>query len=79
MYWLLTVTWKRRKGKPSEVIGLTTGGALHMLFVSKALAERLKVPQSWVDFKLYKTRKEVKKLAPVLYQQLLEQERKEAA
>lgn len=79
MYWLLTVTWKRRKGQPSEVIALSTGGGLHVLLLQKELAKRLKVPESWIDFKLYTTRRDVKKLAPVLYQQLLDSERKEAA
>lgn len=71
MYWLLCITWKRRKGQPREPIALCTGGALQMLFLHQALAKRLKVPESWIDFKLYTTAKEVRKLAPYLYGEFL--------
>lgn len=77
MYWLLTITWKLRKGKPSEVIALTTGGILQLLLLHKHLANSMKVPESWIEFKLYKTAKEVRRLAPSLYRDLLERKRKE--
>lgn len=67
MYWLLAITWKRRKGKPREYIALTTGGVLQVLCLHKSLAKSYNVPESWVDFKLYCTAREVKKLAPGLY------------
>jgi hypothetical protein len=52
--WVCEVTWMRRKGKPIEAVGITTGGMLQALFMAKELAERLKIPQSWVNPVLYK-------------------------
>ena len=69
MYWVLTITWKRRKDKPSEPIAMCSGGVLHILFFHKELAKQLKIPESWIDFKLYTRLIEVKRVAPQLYKE----------
>lgn len=48
MIWVCEVTWMRRKGKPVEVYGMTTGGMLQALILCKEISVRLKVPESWV-------------------------------
>lgn len=68
LFWLLTVTWKRRKGKPSEIAAVCTGGVIHVLFLHKELAKHLHVPESWVAFKL-RSEAEFKRLAPEFYEQ----------
>ena len=52
--WVCEVTWMRRKGKPIEPVGMTSGGLLQALFLAKEIAKQLKVPQSWVNPVLYK-------------------------
>ena len=68
LVWLLEVTWKRRKGQPREYIGVCNGGVVHVLLFHKSIADELKVPQSWINFKLH-TLAEFKKLASRLYEQ----------
>lgn len=63
LIWLLKITWKRRKGKPTEYIGGTTGGVLQVLMLHKHVCKQLKVPESWMEFKLHGFR-EARKLAP---------------
>jgi hypothetical protein len=71
MYWLLAITWKRRKGQPREYIAICTGGPIPMLLLHQELAKQNKVPESWIDFHLYATAKEVRRAAPKLYQEFL--------
>lgn len=66
LVWLLAITYKRRKGKPREYIAVCNGGVLHILFFHQQLYKSMKVPGSWIDFKLHKP-SEFKKLAPTLY------------
>ena len=54
MIWVCEVTWMRRKGKPVEPCGMTTGGILQAIFLCKEISERLKVPQSWVNPHAYR-------------------------
>jgi hypothetical protein len=55
--WVIEVEWKRRKGKPVEPMAITNGGLLQALFLAKEVAERLKVPQSWVHPVIYRRSK----------------------
>lgn len=54
MIWVIEVEYKRRKGSPVEAVGITTGGMFQALFLAKEIAEKLKVPQSWVNPVLYR-------------------------
>lgn len=54
LLWVIEVEYKRRKGRPVEAIAITTGGMLQALFLAKGCAEKLKVPQSWVNPVLYR-------------------------
>jgi hypothetical protein len=65
LLWLLEITWKRRKGRPREYVGICSGGALHVLAFHQHIYRSLKVPGSWVDFKL-RTIAECRQLAPKL-------------
>lgn len=53
LLWVIEVEWKRRKGKPVEVVAITTGGLFQALLLAKECVKRLKVPQSWVTPVLY--------------------------
>lgn len=54
LIWVIEVEWKRRKGNPVEAVGITTGGMLHAMLMAKGIAEKLKIPQSWVKPVLYR-------------------------
>jgi hypothetical protein len=54
LIWVIEVEYKRRKGKPVEAIAITTGGMLQALLLAKECADKLKVPQSWVNPVLYR-------------------------
>ena len=54
LIWVIEVEYKRRKGKPVEAVAITTGGMVQALFLAKECAEKLKVPQSWVNPVLYR-------------------------
>ena len=54
LLWVIEVEWKKRKGKPVEGVAITTGGMLQALFLAKGIAEKLKIPQSWVNPVFYK-------------------------
>ena len=54
LLWVIEVEWKRRKGKPTEAVAITTGGAFQALLLAQKTAEQLKVPQSWVNPVFYR-------------------------
>ena len=58
LLWVIEVEHKRRKGRPVEAIAMTTGGVIQALFLAKECADRLKVPQSWVNPVMYRKCKE---------------------
>ena len=60
LIWVIEVEWKRREGKPVEAVAITTGGMLQALLLAKSAAEKLKVPQSWVNPVLYKKCRDAK-------------------
>lgn len=58
---VIFVTWKRRKGQPTEMVAVTTGGLLQALFLERETAKRLKVPSSWTNFRVYNASKKRKR------------------
>lgn len=64
LLWVIEVEWKRRKGKPVEAIAMTTGGVFQALFLAKECAQRLKVPQSWVNPVFYEKCRESERTKP---------------
>jgi hypothetical protein len=54
LLWVIEVQYKRRKGKPTEAVAITTGGMVQALLLAKECATRLKVPQSWVNAVFYR-------------------------
>ena len=54
LLWVIEVEWKRLKDRPVEVVAMTTGGLINALSLAKSYAEKLNVPQSWVNPVFYR-------------------------